>query len=168
MEIDITSVVIGIASLATFAVPIGYDQFKVKRAKRKSEEQFLNSASETGFVHGSFEVLHNGAAIGICLNREELLYVKKSSAYTLIELCDVTSSSTYKSESVLTDNNGLKQNFKEMGIKLSTRHSGDIKIPVFEGRDGTQRGNESLIIERWMSKINKAVRDITQPVSSPA
>lgn len=167
MEIDITSVVIGIASLATFAVPIGYDQFKVKRAKRKAEQYFLTTASDIGFEHGPFEMVHNGATIGIGLNNEELLYVKNSSTYQLVELCDVTSFSTYKSERVLTDNDGLKQNFKEMGIKLSTRHSGDIKLPVFEGRDGTQHGDESLIIERWLSKINKSVRDISQSVPSP-
>ena len=164
MEIDITSVVIGIASLATFAVPIGYDQFKVKRAKRKAEQQFLKTATDIGFEHGPFEMLQNDATIGIGLNNEELLYVKDSSTYKLVELCDVTSCSTFKSESVLTDNDGLKQSFKEMGIKLSTRHSGNLKLPVFEGRDGTQHGNESLIIERLMSNINKAIRDISQSV----
>lgn len=166
MEIDITSVVIGLASLATFAVPIGYDQFKVKRAKRNAERHFTETAKDLGFEFGDFEVLQNGAAIGIGLNSEELLYVKDNSDYNLVELCNVTSCSTYKSESVLTDNDGHEQMYKEMGVKLSARNSRDVKLPTFEGRDGTQHGNESLTIERWITSINKAVRAISK--SAPA
>lgn len=162
MDIDITSVVIGIASLATFAVPIGYDQIKVKRFRRNAERNFEKASSDLGFTRGSFDVLQNGAAIGIGLNNEELLYAKSDSNYQLIELNRVTTCRSYKNETAVTGNDGHQQVHKEMGIKVHIRNSEDVKLPVFQGRDGFQRGDESMIIERWMSNIIKASRSASQ------
>lgn len=168
MEIDITSVIIGLISLATFALPIGYDQIKVKRSKQHAEQQFLKTASDLEFKHESFEVLQNKAAVGLSLPKDKLLYVKSTDDYKFFELRNVISCSPYKSDSMTTDKDGHRQTWKEMGIKVSFRNSGDIRLPVFEGRDGTQQGIESLYIERWMSNINKAAHSIPKHVSATA
>lgn len=161
MEIDITSVIIGLASLATFAVPIGYDQLKVKRAESRAKQQFLATAANVGFQQGNFEVLGNSATIGIGNNSEELLYVKNDMDYSLLELSNLSDCSPYKSQKKVLGSGGNSQVMKESGIRLSFPKTGDVKLPVFEGRDGTQHGDEPIIIERWVSKIKSAQQNLT-------
>ena len=96
MEIDITSVVIGLASLATFAIPIGYDQLKGKRTESRAKQQFLSTSANIGFQHGQFDLLRNQAVIGIGKNNEELLYVKDSDNYSLVELRNIIGYDTFK------------------------------------------------------------------------
>lgn len=162
MEIDITSVIIGLASLATFAVPIGYDQLKVKRAESRAKRQFLATAINAGFQHGNFDILGNYAAIGIGNNSEELLYVKNDTDYSLLELSNLSGCSPYKSQKKVPDSSGNPQAIIERGIRLSFSTTGDVKLPVFEGRNGTQHGDESIIIERWISMIKSAHQNLTQ------
>lgn len=159
MEIDITSVIIGLASLATFAIPIGYDQLKGKHKASKAKQQFFTISADTGFQYGQFDLLGNYAVIGLGKNSEELLYVKDSDNYKLLELCAITSCTSYKSKTKV--NSGTSgQTMKEMGLRLGRKNGGDIRLPVFEGRDGTQHGDETVIIEQWIGRINTARKQL--------
>lgn len=164
MEIDITSIIIAIVSLATFAVPIGYDQMKVKRAANKARQHFFDAASSNGFQYTDFDILGNSATIGIGNNNDEVLYVKDSHNYHLLDLRNITSCGQYRSQKKITANDHLDQTIIEKGLRISYQNGEEIKLPVFEGRDGTQRGDESVIVERWMSRINAARKHVKQVI----
>jgi len=166
MEIDITSVVIGLASLATFAIPIGYDQLKGKRTESRAKQQFLSTSANIGFQHGQFDLLRNQAVIGIGKNNEELLYVKDSDNYSLVELRNITSCQQYKSQKKVPDGGNSDQTMKEIGLRINHQNGNEIKLPVFEGRDGTQRGDESIVVESWMSRIIAARNKLEQGISN--
>jgi hypothetical protein len=165
MQIDISSVIIGLASLATFAVPIGYDQYKVKRAKSRAKKQFLDTSANVGFQYDSYDILGNSAVIGIGKNSEELLYVKNDTDHRLIELRNLTSCRSYETQDKIVADDGSHRNMKEVGIRLTVSENGKIKLPVFEGRDGTQRGNESIVVEKWISRIASAQKSLHQGIS---
>jgi len=165
MQIEISSVIIGLASLATFAVPIGYDQYKVKRAESRAKKQFLDTSANVGFQYDSYDILGNSAVIGIGKNGEDLLYMKNDTEHSLIEMRNLTSCRPYESQEKIVAEDGSHRNMKEVGIRLTVSETRVIKLPVFEGRDGTQRGNESIVVEKWISRINSSLKTLHQGIS---
>jgi|SRR6056297_1461395 len=158
METDLTSIIIGLASLATFFVPIGYYQHHEKKNKKESKKHFLKKADEIGFQAGEIEVLRNHAAIGIGKNSEQLLYVLGSN-YKIVELTEVTDSTIYKK---YADSNG--ERVRQIGIRLKLQKGKIINLVVFEGVEGTIIGDEHLIVQRWISKIQAAHKKLSTAV----
>ena len=161
MEIDFASIIIGLASIAIFLVPVGYFQIKEKNNIKNAKRQFLETAQDLGFQAGEFDILKNRAVIGIDKNREELLYVNKT-GHNLIQLVDVEQPGQFKSSQTVADDSGTEQLVREIGLQLKMREGGRIRLPVFEGRDGTQTGNEQLIIQDWVHKIDSAKKELSE------
>lgn len=164
METDIASIVIGLASIATFLVPIGYYQMKEKKGVKTAKRQFIAVAEDLGFQPVEVVVLRNLAAIGLGKNGEKLLYVNKSKR-ELIEIVNIDQSVFYKSTQSEHRQNGEPQMLQELGIRLKMRTDSDIKLPVFEGRDGTQIGDERIIVQGWIQKIESAKRELNDSVA---
>ncbi|WP_069131183.1 hypothetical protein [Rhodohalobacter halophilus] len=164
METDIASIVIGLASIATFLIPIGYYQMKEKNGVKKAKNRFLTIAEDVGFQTGEVDVLRNRAAIGIDRNSEELLYVNHGS-HELIELGNIDQALFYKSNMQVPGESGDQQNIQELGIRFKMRTGNDVKLPVFEGRDGTQIGDERIIVQGWIHKIESAKRELNKEVA---
>jgi hypothetical protein len=161
METDLMSVVIGLASIATFLVPIGYYQMKEKAGVKKAKKQFLYAAMEHGFQPGEYDVLRNRAVIGIGRNGEELLYVHDA-VFELVEICDLNQATLYKKTQSVSGENGEQQKNQVLGLQLKMKKGGHIRLPVFEGRDGTQAGDERIIIQGWIRKIESAKKELDQ------
>lgn len=162
METDFMSVLIGLASIATFLVPIGYYQMKEKNGVQKAKKQFLQAAMEHGFQAGEYDVLRNRAVIGIGRNGEELLYVHDA-GFELVEICDLNQASLYKKTQSVAGEHGEPQKNQVLGLQLKMNDGGHVRLPVFEGRDGTQAGDERIIIQGWIHKIESAKKVLNQP-----
>ena len=153
METDLTSIIIGLASLATFFVPIGYYELHEKKSLKEARKRFLKKASEIGFQTVDVKILRNHAAMGIGKNNEQLLYVH-GNQYELIEIANVVDSSIYKSQKKSRKNgNDLSH---QIGIRLKLQKGESVKLPVFEGKQGTLIGDERIIVQHWIGKINTA------------
>ncbi len=163
METDLTSVIIGLASLAIFMLPIGYYQFQEKKGLKEAKKHFLNKAGDLAFQTGDFEVLRNRASIGIGKNHEELLYVNKNQ-YQLIELSDVVNCSNYKNhrKDLGSDDSVIQQ----VGIRIKLRKGLDVRLPFFEGKVGTMIGDEQIIVRRWIGRINTAHKELEASVNA--
>jgi len=163
METDFASIVIGLASIAIFLVPIGYYQVKEKSGVRKAKQQFMSLANDIGFQAGEIEVLRNRAVIGIDSTGEELLYVKDDE-HQIAELVSIDQAAFYKSKQIEEDERGKSQNITEMGVRLKMRGSPDLKLCFFRGRDGTQVGDERIIIQGWIHKIESAKKELKHSI----
>jgi hypothetical protein len=161
METDLTSVIIGLASLAIFMLPIGYYQLHEKKKTNDAKKQFLKRAADIGFQAGDFEILRNSASIGIGKNHEELLYVNRNQ-YHLVELTDVVNCSNYKNHKKVGSENGVIQ---QVGIRIKLRKGLDVKLPFFEGAEGTMIGDEHIIVRRWIDRINAALKKLEASVN---
>jgi hypothetical protein len=157
METDLTSIIIGLASLATFFVPIGIYQHHEKKGQKEAKKRFLNKAEEIGFQIGDVEILRNHAAIGIGKNYEQLLYVLENE-YEIVELTDVVDCTVFKNQK--QDAGRGDGGIRQIGLRLKLHKGSGIKLPVFEGKEGTQIGDEGLIVQRWIEKINSASKKL--------
>jgi len=163
METDLISVIIGLASLAIFMLPIGYYQIHEKKKTKDVKKQFIKRADDLGFQAGDFEILRNRASIGIGKNHEELLYVNRNQ-YHLIELTDVINCSNYKSHK--KDSGSENGVIQQVGIRIKLRKGMDVKLPVYEGREGTMIGDEHIIVRRWIDRINSAHKKLEASVTA--
>ncbi|WP_322570371.1 hypothetical protein [Rhodohalobacter sp.] len=163
METDLTSVIIGLASLAIFLLPIGYYQLHEKKSLKEAKKKFLKKADDLAFQAGDLEVLRNRASIGIGKNHEELLYVN-GNQFQLIELSDVVKCSNYKSHKKdLDSDDGVIQ---QIGIRIKLLKGLDVKLPIYEGKEGTMVGDENVITQRWISRINLAHKELEASVNA--
>ena len=153
METDITSIIIGLVSLATFFVPIGYYELHEKMCLNDARRQFLKKADEIGFQTGEIEILRNRTAMGIGKNHEQLLYVR-GNQYEMIELKNVVDCEIYKNQKKNPDSgDGITQ---QIGIRLKLHKGLEKKLPIFEGKEGLLFGDEQLIVHHWIGKIKSA------------
>jgi len=162
METDLTSVIIGLALLAIFMLPIGYYQLQEKKKTKDDKKQFLKRAGDLGFQAGDFEILRSRASIGLGKNHEELLYVK-GNQYQLIELADIVNCTNYKNHKKdLGSNDSVIQ---QVGIRIKLRKGLDARLPIFEGKEGTMIGDEQLVVQRWIDRINSAHKELETSVN---
>src|SRR6056297_2921023 len=132
METDLTSIIIGLASLATFFVPIGYYELHEKKSLKEARKRFLKKASEIGFQTVDVKILRNHAAMGIGKNNEQLLYVH-GNQYELVEIADVVNLCMYKRNNKNSEN----EVFQQIGVRLNLHKGVSVELPVFEGKEGT-------------------------------
>jgi hypothetical protein len=162
METDLTSIIIGLASLATFFVPIGIYQHHEKKTKKDSIKHFMKIAAEIGFQTGEIEVLRNHAAIGLGKNGEQLLYVI-GTQYKLIELTKVADCTVYKKNKKNPESE--LERIYQIGVRLQLENGESINLTVFEGNEGTLFGDERLIAQQWISNIRKAQKQLSTAAS---
>jgi len=161
METDLTSIIIGLASLATFFVPIGYYELHEKKSLKEARKRFLKKASEIGFQTVDVKILRNHAAMGIGKNNEQLLYVH-GNQYELVEIADVVNLCMYKRNNKNSEN----EVFQQIGVRLNLHKGVSVELPVFEGKEGTLIGDERIIVQHWIGKINTAQHKCCRSVSA--
>jgi len=77
METDLTSVVIGIAALAAFIVPILYLDYYKKWASKQLEKKFLDIARQHNATIAQSDSWRGRYVIGVDKNAGILVYLKK-------------------------------------------------------------------------------------------
>lgn len=159
MEIDIVSIIIGIASLATFFVPIGLYQLSVKRKKHSLQTVFKGAVEKNALHIDESDFLRNEIAIGIDLQKKIILHVHKG-IDTLLDIRTMKSCRSYKQERREKAENGSLTITLEMGIQIAHRHGTnlDVKVPLFQAREGSVYGDESIIINKWVNKMNALIK----------
>lgn len=160
MEIDITSIIIGIAALSTFFVPIGLHQFSHKRKNKKTQHTLETAAIKNRLRIDQLEVLRGGGAICIDNQQKIVLYIKNETE-TVISLEDIAGCKPYNDQRKETLKDGSKAVIHEQGIQLSFQASSkksDVKLLFFHGKEGSTFGDEGVIIDRWIGKIKSVLK----------
>lgn len=159
MEIDLTSIIIGIAALSTFFIPIGIHQYSQKHKVKKTRKSF-DTAAETYSLHiDDMEVLRNRIAIGIDIENHCILHLKNQKE-TIMEIDDVQSCKLFKNHRSETKDDGTKTHIVVMGIHIKFKQirSQEMKLPLFEVNEGSIFGDEEITIHRWIGKINSVLK----------
>jgi len=154
MDIDLTSILIGIAALSTFIVPAGMYQFSLWRQHNSTRDAFGNAARNYGLQIETPEILRSGTAIGLDIPNRMLLHFKNGED-TLIGLNDIQGCSFYKQMKKVRAEDGTESQIQSIGIQVVLKKSptGKLNLPVFEGKEGFTFGDEERIAERWIKNI---------------
>ncbi|MEX0944942.1 MAG: hypothetical protein WDZ38_04650 [Balneolaceae bacterium] len=160
MEIDLTSIIIGIVALSTFFIPIGIHEFSQKFKLKKTRKSFDDAAKVYDLHIDNMEVLRNGFAIGIDTQNHCILHLKNQKE-TVIELDDIQNCKLFKDLRSETADDGTKLHTVRMGIHIifKQNRSLEIKLPLFEGKEGSIFGDEEATIQRWIYKIHSVLKE---------
>jgi len=158
MEIDLTSIIIGIAALSTFFVPIGMYQFSQWRKLSTIRSAFEKKALLYDLNIDTSEIFRDYTAIGLDTHNRTLLHLKYGQE-TLIELDDVQSCSSFKKKWKQRMGDGSDLNMLSIGIQitLKTSQTRKLELPLFEGKEGFTFGDEEYITERWVKNIRSVL-----------
>lgn len=154
MDINLTSILIGIAALSTFIVPIGMHQFSQWRKQITTRDAFEKAARNYDLKIEAPEILRNGSAIGIDIPNRMLLHFKNGQD-TLIGLDDIQSCSFFKYQQKSGSVKSSESQNLSMGIQIVLKKSqtNKLNLPIFEGKEGFTFGDEERISERWIKNI---------------
>lgn len=159
MEIEITSIIIGIVALSTFFIPIGLYQFSQKQIIKKARKSFDAAAEKTGLHINQMEIIRNGVAIGIDLQQQIVLHVRNG-IETLTDIKNVSGCKLFKHQRKDMMGHDNSSFIQQMGILITFHKSQhkDLKLLFFEGKEGSTFGDEGVIIHRWVKNINSALK----------
>lgn len=159
MEIDLLSVIIGMVALATFFVPIGLYQYSQSRKLRLIKKSFVEAADKHHLQIRDSAILRDGIAIGIDAEQHALLHVRQQES-VMLKLDDIDQCRTYTDQRKHAGGDGLPATFRETGLRISLRHphKRDLKLPLFEGKEGSTFGDEDVVVRRWKDKIHAVMR----------
>lgn len=158
METDLTSIIIGIAALSTFFIPIGMYKISQRRKLRTTLHLFRNFALNYGLRIDDVDILRDGIAIGIDFQNKILLHVIDRRE-TLMDLSDVQSCSLFKHQRKVTGDDGTVKHILTSGIqvKLIKSQTRELQLPLFIRKGGGTFGDEEIVIHKWIVKIKTAL-----------
>lgn len=165
MDIDVTSIVIGILALSTFFVPIVLFQLSEKRKLKNAQREFKQVASQHDFHIDEIEVFRGEITMGIDLQNRSLMHLKNGKE-TVVDLEEVQNCTFYKTQRNEPTENNIQTSMQEMGIAIKLRNgrNGELKLPTFRGKEGNTFGDEPVITQRWISKIKSAKTSVKTAV----
>lgn len=154
MEIEISSIIIGILSLATFFIPILYSQRKQKSLHKKMFTNFLKIAGNYQLNITISDTPGGRYAIGLDENQDKLLYLDESvdpGQRVLIDLKDVRSVKQVNIQHNVKTHAGFTTVIDRLGIKLIIHNHqlSDKTLLFYEGKSGLPLGNELDLIRKW-------------------
>lgn len=162
MEIDLTSLIIGIGLLLLFMAPIFFYQMSVSKKERRLSNLLKETAKKSQSNIDEEETFRTGYALGLDKQKNMLFWVQvdqetketRSEVYTLSEY---DKSSVYKSQSGISRHDGATLN--EIGIQLKTNNNkSTATIPICSARQGHLAGDETKQADGWAKRVQAQLK----------
>lgn len=160
METDLTSVIIGLTSLAIFMAPIFIYQVSLKKTEKKLLRALKKFAVSRNIFLDEKELFRSGYAIGIDATKKELVWIHDSPETPVREkglsLEQYDTCTVYKSN-IRAANSGLK--LWETGLSLKS-NKGSVpteNIPLFSADEARLAGDETIRADKWKKKIQQLI-----------
>lgn len=157
MEIDVTSIVIGVGILILFMLPIFFYQLSVSRKDRRLTQLLKEISSKHQASIDEKENFRTGFALGIDKKKNLLFWVHadpetKKTESAVYSLSEFDTCSTYRTQSGSGSQDGSTQ--YEIGINLKTgNNKNSVNIPTCSVRQGWLAGDENAQADRWQKKV---------------
>lgn len=159
MDIDITSIIIAIAGLSTFFVPIAFDKHKKKNQAKQHLSVFIQDAAAQNIQITEYDVWHEKSIIGIdktsgfIVCRNELSTKPET---VIIDLSEVQRCKMFKSDrSVIMQGKTLLVTDK-VGLLFTHKNQKkpDKKLVFYDAGRGPALSVEIPLSEKWATIIN--------------
>jgi hypothetical protein len=155
---DLTILLIGIASLAVFIVPIYFLQRANKREEVNKQKKFKKFAEQNGVMVSKFD-LWNENGIGLDQNKKKLFVSNKQNEKIVSSTIDLTDFALCKlvndSRTVKTKHN--KTTVVEritLNLKPANSTQTETAIVFYDKNGNTSLNNEFMLAESWEKLLN--------------
>lgn len=158
MDIEISSVILGLGFLAAFFVPIMYSQMKQKTKHKKISASFEEAAKSHQFVITQYDILGDRSAIGIDTGKKKVLFFRKTedgAERILIDLWEVESCKMVNVSRNLKTHAGNTTVVDRLGIRIIYKQARlpEKKLLFYDGTHGDPLGNEFAQAQKWVKVI---------------
>lgn len=162
MDIDLTSVIIGIFALATFIIPIAWYQVSEKMKTKKLSSEFLQTAKNKNIQITEFDVWGGSYGIGLDRPAKKLLYLGKEKEMPRTEVVDlsVVSHCRVASGTKSVKNAQGRTNFTDrigLYISFETPQKAGLSLEFYNGENGKTLTGEMSAANKWSRTINSAL-----------
>lgn len=157
MEIDSSSLIIGLGLLFLFMTPIFFYQMSVSKKERRLSTLLKEIATENQSEIDEKETFRTGFALGLDKQKRLLFWAQtdQESKETRSEVYSLTKydkCSVYKSQSGTTQHDGATIN--EIGINLKTSNNRQsVNIPTCIVKQGWLAGDENMQADKWAKLV---------------
>lgn len=159
MDIDISSIIIGIIALSFFFVPVIYFEYFKKRSAKKFTALFKDEAQKNGIDLSQFDVWRDRYGIGINSNANKLFYLNQKSGQNETRTVDLDA---IKKCIIAKDDERIKT--AKGNLRLTTRvdllfehiksTQPDTTLEIFKGENGDSVRDEVQLAEKWSKRVN--------------
>ncbi|WP_162055025.1 hypothetical protein [Pontibacter pamirensis] len=152
---DITSVIIGLISLALFAVPVMLIQRKQKQQKQKQLQHFLDIAQQQQLTITQHDLWNHHFAIGIDTEQSILLFLKKRAegeGMLLLHLSEVAACRVNNVNREVAGNRvidliELRFTFQVSGLREQA-------VEFYNREESMSLNEELLLAEKWRDIVS--------------
>lgn len=159
---DLTILLIGIASVAVFIVPIYFLQRSNKREDINKQKKFVKLAEQNGVMVSKFD-LWNENGIGLDESKKKLFVtntLNEKSVSTTIDLVD------YSMCKLVNDSRTVKTKHNKttvveritLNLKPANSNQLDTTIVFYDKNANPQLNNEFMLAEGWEKLLNETLR----------
>lgn len=157
MEIDSSSLIIGLGLLFLFMTPIFFYQMSVSKKERRLSSLLKEIATKNQSKLDEKEAFRTGFALGLDKQKRLLFWAQadpesKETQSEVYSLAEYDKCSVYKSQSGTTQHDGAT--ISEIGINLKTSHNKQsVNIPTCVVKQGWLAGDEVVQADRWAKLV---------------
>ncbi|MEX2345162.1 MAG: hypothetical protein WD604_06070 [Balneolaceae bacterium] len=157
MDIEMSSVIIGLCFLAVFFIPIMYSQRVQKAKNKKIYNLFMDAAKSHQLTISEYDVLDEHSVIGLDNHQNMLLFLRHANGGSERVLVDVSKIESCKMINLSRSPGKHITVVDRLGIRLTFKKG---KIPekqllFYEGTHGEPLGNEYFLTKKWIRIIRQ-------------
>jgi hypothetical protein len=159
MEIDLSSIIIGIIALSFFFVPIIYFEYYKKRATKKFTAHFNQVAQKNSLDLSEYDVWRDQYGIGIDTGAKTILYHKQKNGQentVLLELSELKRCRISKEDDRIKTPGGDRRITTRIDLQIeffSPEKTG-VSVEFYNGENGESVRDEVILAEKWSKMIN--------------
>lgn len=163
MEIDLSSIIVGIIALSFFFVPIAYYQISQKRSINKLNDTLKQIASKHQISLTKSEIWSAAYGIGIDEISKKIIYFKQEASVTkevVLSLKEIEKVKIIKTSKTLKNGSQSTTVTDIVGLSFQNKKipASEVFFEFYNYASGRLMNNETALAERWKKLIQEEIR----------
>jgi hypothetical protein len=163
MDIDLSSIIIGIIALSFFIVPVIYFEYFKKHTTKKFTAYFNEIAQNNGVKLSQFDIWRDSYAIGIDSDAKQILYLKRKNGQDetqFVDLSEVNKCRVSKDDERIKTPNGEQRVTTQIDLQIEFKNpeKPHLTITFYNGKNGDSVRDEVTLADKWSRLINSKLK----------
>jgi hypothetical protein len=165
MDIDLSSIIMGIAFLSTFFVPIAWYQLSEKKKKSRAEHALTGAAQEANLNLSHHDTWAGKYGIGLDVEKQVLIWLHLSESADInktvtVNLHEAARCTMKVSERIIKGLKGAAPVTESIALHIAYRSSSKkpVILEFFNATSGTTQSTEHALSKKWARMIGEQLK----------
>jgi hypothetical protein len=159
MEIDLSSIIIGIIALSFFFVPVIYFEYYKKRGTKKFTSHFNQVAQKNSLDLAQYDVWRDQYGIGIDIGAKKIMYLNQKNGQddtVILNLPELKKCRISKEDHRIKTPGGDRRITTRVALQIEflSPEKKDISVEFYKGENGDSVRDEVNLAAKWSKMIN--------------